>query len=128
MSYWFLYNIILYRFQFTDETWSYTNFSSSQASETKFGDSYCLSDGEEVDNKKKEDNCTEFTFAAKHETPKVYQKIIVLTHNLISVCSGIILEKVEKDGSLDPIHSDLQEEEISLGATCRPLRELSQRD
>lgn len=58
------------RFQITDETWSYTNFSSSQASETKFGDSYCLSDGEEVDVKKKEDNCSEFTFAAKHETPK----------------------------------------------------------
>ena len=63
------------RFQITDETWSYTNFSSSQASETKFGDSYCLSDGEEVDVKKKEDNCSEFTFAAKHETPKVSEQI-----------------------------------------------------
>ena len=32
-----------------DETWSYTNFSSSQASDTKAGDSNFLSDGDEVD-------------------------------------------------------------------------------
>ena len=56
-----------------------------------------------------------------------YQSRLVLTH-LIIICSGIILEKVEKDGTLDSIHSDLQEEEISLGAACWALRELSQRD
>eukprot|EP00092_Neocalanus_flemingeri_P002413 GFUD01002580.1.p1 GENE.GFUD01002580.1~~GFUD01002580.1.p1 ORF type:complete len:591 (+),score=137.53 GFUD01002580.1:172-1944(+) len=68
------------RFQLTDETWSYTNFSSSQASETRYADSFCLSDGEDIDNKskeaegndaKKKDNPVTFDFAAKHETPKI---------------------------------------------------------
>jgi len=67
------------RFQLTDETWSYTNFSSSQTSEIKFGESGCASDGEEIDiklnevernDKNKEDAATECVITAKHETSK----------------------------------------------------------
>ena len=72
------------RFKLNDDTWSYTNFSSSQASETRYGDSFCLSDGEEIDIKvkeaegndtNKEDNHEVLEFAAKHETPKVNKEI-----------------------------------------------------
>ena len=38
------------------------------------------------------------------------------------------MEKVETDGSLDSFCSDLQKEEIPLGAASRALRKLSERN
>ena len=47
--------ILLNRFHWSEETWSYTNISSSQASESRFGDSLYVSEGEEETDKKRKD-------------------------------------------------------------------------